>query len=159
VLVPVSAGSFDPFGDHKDENGAEAKNAIDNDPTTFWHTDFYLNYPTFGNLKQGTGLFLDMGRTVRLSQVIVQFGTICCAHVEIEIGNTDPGSASLSAFTAVQSSSTAAGSTTFNVTSGVTGRYVLIWITYLPRMAGSTNQYEALIYNVVVHGSAVSQSG
>jgi len=159
VLTPVSAGSFDPFGDHKDENGAEAKYAIDNDPSTFWHTDFYLNYPAFGNLKQGTGLFLDMGRPVRLSQVVVQFGAICCAHVQIEIGNSDPGSSPLSAFTAVQSSSQAAGSTTFSVTSGVTGRYVLIWITYLPRLAGSANQYEAQIYNVVVHGSAVSQSG
>jgi hypothetical protein len=36
---------------------------------------------------------------------------------------------------------------------------VLIWITYLPPMAGSPNRYEALIYNIVVHGSPVSQSG
>ena len=45
------------------------------------------------------------------------------------------------------------------MTSHATGRYVLIWITYLPRLAGSPNQYEAMIYNVVVHGSPVSQSG
>ena len=35
------------------------------------------------------GLILDMGKEVRLSQVMVQFGTICCTHAEIEIGNSD----------------------------------------------------------------------
>ena len=160
VLTPVGANSFDPMGTGGGENANEAKNAIDNNPSTFWHTDFYDNYPNFGNLKSGTGLILDMGHAVRLSQVVVQFGSICCAHVEIEIGNNaSPVPSWPSSFTVVQRSSAAVGSTTFDVTSGVTGRYVLIWITYLPRLAGSQNEYEALIYNVVVHGSAVSQSG
>ena len=35
---------------------------------------------------------------------------------------------------------------------------MLIWITDLPPLAGS-RQYEAQIYNVMVHGFAVSQSG
>jgi serine/threonine protein kinase len=160
VLAPVSANSFDPFGTGGNENGDEAKYAIDNNPSTFWHTDFYIDYPTFGNLKSGTGLILDMGRPVRLSQVVVQFGAICCAHVEIEIGNNNsPVASTLTTFTQVQSSNNAVGTTTFNVTSSVAGRYVLIWITYLPRLAGSANEYEALIYNVVVHGSAVNPSG
>ncbi len=159
VLTPVSANSFDPLGSTKDENEDDAKYAIDGNPSTFWHTDFYYNYPNFGNLKTGTGLILDMGRPVRLSQVVVQFGTVCCTHVEIEIGNdASPVPAALSSFTAVQTSDTAVGTTTFNVTSKATGRYVLIWITYLPRLAGSANEYEAQIYNVVVHGSAVSPS-
>jgi serine/threonine protein kinase len=160
VLRPVSANSFDPLGTSGNENGNEAKYAIDGNPNTFWHTDYYLDYPNFGNLKTGTGLILDMGGPVRLSQVVVQFGSSCCAHVEIEIGNNDtPVASTLNAFTPVQSSDNAVGSTTFDVTSRVTGRYVLIWITYLPRLAGTSNSYEAMIYNVVVHGSAVSQSG
>jgi hypothetical protein len=101
-----------------------------------------------------------MGGPVRVSQLVVQFGTICCAHVKIEIGNNDnPDAATLGTFTAVQSSANAVGSTTFDVTSHATGRYVLIWITYLPPLAGSSNRYEAMIYNIVVHGSSVSQSG
>ena len=117
VLRPVGANSFDPLGSSKDENGNEAQYAIDNNPGTFWHTDFYDSYPTFGNLKTGTGLILDMGGPVRLSQVVVQFGTICCAHVEIEIGNDNsPSAATLNTFTQVQSSDNAVGSTTFNVT-------------------------------------------
>ncbi len=44
------------------------------------------------------------------------------------------------------------------MTSKTTGRYVLIWITDLPS-TGNSNQYESFIYNITVHGSAVSQSG
>jgi hypothetical protein len=161
VLTPVSANSFDALGhDGGDEDGAAAKFAIDNNPSSFWHTDYYFTYPALGNLKKGTGLILDMGKQVRLSQVVVQFGASCCADVEIEIGNdNNPVPATLSTFTEVASSTSAHGSTTFNVSSSASGRYVLIWITRLPPLAGSTNQYEAQIYNVVVRGPAASQSG
>jgi hypothetical protein len=161
VLTPVSANSFDALGnDGGDEDGSGAKYAIDNDPSTFWHTDYYFTYPNFGNLKKGTGLILDMGKQVRLSQVAVQFGASCCADVQIEIGNNNaPVPSALGSFTSVASSTTAHGVTTFNVTGDTTGRYVLIWITRLPPLAGASNKYEAQIYNVVVHGSAVSQSG
>jgi serine/threonine protein kinase len=161
VLTPVSANSFDALGnDGGNEDGAGAKNAIDNNPSTFWHTDYYLTYPNLGNLKKGTGLILDMGKQVRLSQVVVQFGASCCADVEIEIGkNNTPVPSTLNTFTEVASSTSAHGSTTFDVSSNATGRYVLIWITRLPPLTGSAGEYEAQIYNVVVHGSAVSQSG
>jgi hypothetical protein len=161
VLTPVSANSFDALGnDGGNEDGSGAKNAIDNSASTFWHTDYYFTYPALGNLKKGTGLILDMGKQVRLSQVVVQFGASCCTDVEIEIGNNNtPVPSALSFFTKVASSTTAHGSTTFDVSSATTGRYVLIWITRLPPLAGTGNQYEAQIYNVVVHGSAASQSG
>ena len=161
VLTPVSANSFDALGnDGGNEDGGGAKNAIDNSASTFWHTDYYFTYPNLGNLKKGTGLILDMGKQVRLSQVVVQFGASCCTDVEIEIGNdNNPAPSALSSFTKVASSTTAHGSTTFDVSSTTTGRYVLIWMTRLPPLAGTGNQYEAQIYNVVVHGSAASQSG
>ena len=161
VLTPVSANSFDALGDDGgNEDGSGAKYAIDNNPSTFWHTDYYLTYPALGNLKKGTGLILDMGKQVHLSQVVVQFGASCCTDVEIEIGNSNtPVPSALNSFTKVASSTTAHGSTTFDVSGNTTGRYVLIWVTRLPPLAGTGNQYEAQIYNVVVHGSAASQSG
>jgi hypothetical protein len=161
VLTPVSANSFDALGnDGGDEDGSAAKYAIDNSPSTFWHTDYYLTYPALGNLKKGTGLILDMGKQVRLSQVVVQLGGSCCADVQIEIGNdNNPVPSALNSFTSVASSTTAHGVTTFNVSSNTTGRYVLIWFTRLPPLTGAANEYQAQIYNVVVHGSAVSQSG
>jgi hypothetical protein len=161
VLKPTSANSFDALGnDRGNEDGAGAKYAIAGIPGKYWHTDYYLDYPVFGNLKKGTGLILDMGERVRLSQVAVQFGPSCCAHVGIEIGNdNDPVPSALRTFTEVASSTTAASTTTFDVSSNTTGRYVLIWITYLPPLAGYANRYQAQIDNVVVHGAAVSQSG
>jgi hypothetical protein len=161
LLTPAGANSYDALGtDGGNENANDAKYAIDGSTSTAWHTDYYLGTSTFGNLKKGTGLILDMGKQVQLSQVMVQFGTICCAHVEIEIGNSDtPTPSALSTFTEVQSSNSAQGVTNFSVTKKTTGRYVLIWITDLPPRAGSSGSYEALIYNVVLHGSAARQPG
>jgi serine/threonine protein kinase len=160
LLKPAGVSSFNPLGQPPGDNEdqGDVQNARDGSTSTAWHTSFYLNHSALGNLKKGTGLILDMGKQVRLSQLVVQFGTTCCTHVSIEIGNdSTPNPAALSSFTVLQSSATAAGSTTFNVTKQATGRYVLIWITDLPPLTG--NMYEALIYNVIVRGFASAKSG
>jgi hypothetical protein len=161
LLKPVSADSFDVYGnDGGNENADDAPYAIDGSTSTAWHTDYYFGNPVFGGLKTGTGLILNMGKKVRLSQVKVQFGASCCTHVEIEIGNDDtPDAAALRTFTNLQSSDKAAGVTTFSVNSAATGQYVLIWITDLPPRVGNSGQYESLIYDVTLQGSAPSQSG
>lgn len=158
-LTPVSATVYNPLGSSDDDDTADAAKAIDGNASTFWHTSYYLGHQ-FGNLKKGTGLILDMGRTVRLSQLTVQFGTSCCTHVLIEVGNSNTASAAaLSTFTPVQSSSAAHGSTTFDVTKQATGRYVLIWITDLPPLDGSTGRYETMIYNITARGFTSGQPG
>ena len=101
-----------------------------------------------------------MGKQVRLSQVQIQFGATCCTHVQIEIGNDNTSStAALHSFTELQASDTAAGPVTFTMTKQATGRYLLIWLTSLPPLAGNPGRYETMIYNVVVHGFAAGQSG
>ncbi len=155
----MSATVYNPLGSSDDDDPADAPKAIDGSTSTFWHTSYYLGHQ-FGNLKKGTGLILDMGRPVRLSQLTVQFGTTCCTHVMIEVGNSSTASAAaLGTFTPVQSSSAAQGSTTFDMTKQVTGRYVLIWITDLPPLAGNPGKYETLIYDVTAHGFASGQPG
>jgi hypothetical protein len=153
VLKPVAATAVGPGGG---DDTAQAQLAIDGSAATAWHTSFYIGDPVFGGLQKGTGLLLDMGKQVRLNQVVVQFGTSCCAHAQIAIGN-DPG-ASASAFTVLQSSDRGQGSTTFSVTKNASGRYVLIWLTYLPPN-NTPNRYQAFISSVSVRGSTVSQSG
>ena len=145
ILQPVSANAAD--------NPTQAGAAIDGSTTTNWSSQFYIGNPVFGGLRKGSGLILDMGKQVRLSEVQVQFGSICCAAVHIDIGNSsDPSSES--GFTTVASASHAVDITKFNVTSSARGQYVMIWFTSLPPMAGSPNQYEAQVYNVVVRGSS-----
>ena len=145
ILQPVSANAAD--------NPTQAGAAIDGSTTTNWSSQFYIGNPVFGGLRKGSGLILDMGKQVRLSEVQVQFGSICCAAVHIDIGNSsDPSSES--GFTTVASASHAMVITKFNVTSSARGQHVMIWFTSLPPMAGSPNQYEAQVYNVVVRGSS-----
>jgi hypothetical protein len=160
VLKPAGITTFNIFGtDSEDAQGAP--NAIDGNPSTFWHTDYYLNYSNFGRLKKGTGLILNMGRQVRLSQVEVQFGTVCCTTAEIYLGNSNTMSTeALNNFTLVSPSAAAAGNHVYNVSSQATGQYLLIWLTNLPpQQGGPPNQYQARIYNIVVRGAAVSGAG
>jgi hypothetical protein len=145
VLKPVGATAADNSG------GAAA--AIDGSTSTDWHSQWYRGDPVFGGLRKGSGLVIDMGTKVRLSQVKVQFGTTGASSVRIGIGNSDDPTSD-SGFTTVASSSAAQGTTKFNVSSSATGRYVMIWYTKLPPLAGSSDQYEAQVYNVVVRGSS-----
>jgi hypothetical protein len=160
VLKPVSDNTFNIFGTD-DEDAADAPLAIDSKPGTFWATDSYKAYPKFGNLKSGTGLIIDMGRPVRLSQVEVQFGTDGSTTAEIYLGNSNAMSkTALNNFTKVAAAATASGDHVYPINSSATGRYVLIWLTgNLPAMPDSPGQYQARIYNVVVRGAAVANSG
>jgi hypothetical protein len=159
VLTPSGADTFNIFGSDN-EDAAQVQQAIDTGPgslSTFWATDYYYGRPKFGGLKSGTGLLLDMGRTVRLNQVDVLFGSKCCTTAEIYLGNSNAKSKNaLDNFKLVAPSATASGHHVFTTSGDATGRYVLIWITSLPPKAGSANQFQALIYNVVVRGAAVS---
>jgi hypothetical protein len=161
VLKPAGDTTFNILG-NDDEDLANAPNAIDTGPgslSTYWATNFYDTNPKFGGLKSGTGLLIDMGRTVRLSQVDVLFGSLCCTSAEIYLGDSNVKSrTALSNFTLVSPVATASGSHVFPVSSDATGRYVLIWLTNLPPMQGQPGKYQALIYNVVVRGTAVSGS-
>jgi hypothetical protein len=155
MLTPANAHGFDALNlasDPQNENDDEAKFAIDGNPGTAWHTQFYLGNPVFGGLKTGTGLILDMGKAVRLSQVTVTFGPTAGANVAIELGNDNAVRAStLSTFTTVASAQDVGGTFTFKTTSSTTGRYVLIWFTKLPPLG--PGKFEAEIFNVVVRGS------
>jgi serine/threonine protein kinase len=159
-LKPVSATVYNPLGDPGDDDPGDAQNVIDGNASTSWHTSYYFSH-LFGNLKKGTGLILDMGRPVRLSQVTIQFGSSCCTHVQLELGNNSTGSREdpLPGFTPVQTSATAVNGTTFNVTSKASGRYLLIWITDLPPLASQPGHFETIINDVAVRGYTAGQPG
>jgi hypothetical protein len=166
VLTPASDSTFNIYGSPpgNTENQATAPAAIDNSPSTAWSTSYYFNKPNFGGLKPGTGLLIDMGKEVRLSQVEVLFNSKGSTTASIYLGNNPAMSrTSLSNFTLVSPSASATGDHNFPVSSQATGRYVLIWLTSLPPLskappgapAGNT-YFEGQVFNVVVHGSAAS---
>jgi serine/threonine protein kinase len=166
VLKPTSVSTFNIYGSPpgNTENQETAPGAIDNSLSTAWSTSYYFNHPNFGGLKPGTGLLIDMGKEVRLSQVEVLFAAKGSTTASIYLGNNPAMSnAALSNFTPVSPSASASGDHKYPVSSTATGRYVLIWLTSLPPLpktpAGqspSNTYYEGEIYNVVVRGNAAS---
>jgi serine/threonine protein kinase len=157
LLTPVGAGGFDALGINSDpgnEDNAQAGLAIDANPATAWHTQYYLGNPVFGGLKQGTGLILDMGKQVSLKSVQVTFGPNGGGDVAIKVGNDRTiAPATLSTFTTVANQTSLAGGTqTFQTSSSAKGRYVLIWFTKLPPLPGG-GKYQAFVYNVAVRGT------
>jgi serine/threonine-protein kinase len=76
-LVPIAAAhSFDPEGGGgASENEQLAADAIDGQAATSWRTETY-NTRAFGNLKQGVGLVLDLGRAHDLERLAVASPTV-----------------------------------------------------------------------------------
>ncbi len=64
------ASAFDPPPGDGDENSAQANNAIDDNPQTFWSTQTYSS-PRFGNLKRGIGLVLRTSRPAEMKTLEV----------------------------------------------------------------------------------------
>jgi hypothetical protein len=158
TLTPVGDSTFNILGtDSEDAN--QAPNAIDGSTSTYWATDYYFQ-PNFGG-KLGTGLIIDMGKSVRLSQVQVAVGTIGTTTAEIYLGNNNAKSkTALQNFTKVGKSTGGTGTLTYSISSQATGRYVLVWLTGdLPVNPDQQGTYQGRIYNVVVRGTTVSAAG
>jgi hypothetical protein len=147
VVKPDKASGFDPLGD-KEEKAELAALTIDGKPSTFWKTDNYNN-AELGNLKDGVGLLLDMGKSMQISDVVATLADAPGASVELKVGD----SADLSSLKTVAKEKDASGKITFKPDQAASGQYVLIWFTRLPADAG---KFHGTIYEVVVHspGSA-----
>src|SRR5580692_10560534 len=110
VLTPASVSTFNIYGKPpgNTENQTTAPAAIDNSLSTAWSTSYYFNHPNLGGLKPGTGLLIDMGKQVRLSQVDVLFASQGSTTASIYLGNNAAMSENaLSDFTLVSPSATA----------------------------------------------------
>ncbi len=147
AVKPAKAQGFDPLGD-RTVHPEIAANAIDGKDSTEWHTDSY-NSAEFGRLKKGVGLLLDMGKSVRVSDVVVSLGGTKGASLELKVGDSND----LDDLKTVADHDKASGTVTLTPDKEASGRYVLIWFTRLPAFEG---RFRGTIYDVVVHspGSA-----
>lgn len=120
VRVPLTAvGALDPEGDQR-ENDEQASLAVDGRAATAWATE---RYETF--FKQGVGLVLDAGRSVRLQRLDVVTGTPGVT-AEIRAGASPAGP-----FRRVAAVQPLARRTPFRL-GGARARYVVVWITAIP---------------------------
>jgi hypothetical protein len=147
ALIPASATAFGPLGESDGDNPEIARLAIDGSPATAWHTQWYAT-AAFGSLKPGTGLLLDMGRPVTITSAQIMLGAMTGAEVQLRAGD-EPALADLRP---VAQARAVGGVVTMRPGRPPKARYLLLWFTQLP--PDSSGTFEALIYNVRLHGTA-----
>jgi len=124
-VTPVSATASGPGGTSDGDNPQDASLALSGNPATPWHTDWYAT-PTFGNLKAGTGLLLDLGRTLTITGATIQLGHIPGADFQLRAGTSPADLAT------VASDSGVGGLVRLRLPSPVRAQYLLVWFTLLP---------------------------
>jgi hypothetical protein len=128
LLVPVSAEAFGPLRGRHGDHPELAHAAVDGEVNTAWHTDWYIT-ARFGNLYRGTGLLLDMGRPVMITQAWITLGSPHGARFELRAGPA-PTPARLKAVARVAQTGDVVR---LRLARSAHYRYLLIWFTRLPR--------------------------
>ena len=145
VLVPASVTAFGPAGTADGDDPQRASFAISGQAATPWYSDWYAT-PDFGHLQAGTGLLVDMGRTVTISSVRLSLGGRAGATVELRAGSRPV----LADLHTVATSAGSGSIVELSLTSPAHARYLLIWFTKLPPDNAGT--YQASIYAISVRG-------
>ncbi|MCZ4499449.1 MAG: prkC 3 [Marmoricola sp.] len=134
-LKIAAAGDFDPEGSSPEENPEQVPNAIDGNPDTVWKTSTYKD-SALGGLKSGVGLVVDLGSDQKVGSVEVQLvGT----PTDLEVYATSEGTVDPPAELADaqrQAGATANGtSVVLRIDPTVRTRYLILWLTKLPKSA------------------------
>jgi cytoskeletal protein RodZ len=145
VLAPAGVAAFGPAGTADGDDPQRAALAVAGHPARPWSSDWYTT-PDFGRLQAGTGLLLDMGRTVTVSSVRLSLAGRSGADLQLRAGSR-PVPAYLPR---VASASNAGGTVQLRPGAPVHVRYVLIWFTKLPPDNAGT--YQASVYKITVQG-------
>jgi cytoskeletal protein RodZ len=147
ALAPASVAAFGPAGTADGDDPQGAAQAISGNPATPWSSDWYTT-SNFGNLQSGTGLLLDMGRTVTISTVRLSLGGSPGADLQLRAGGTP----ALAGLHTVATSTGAGGTVQLSLASPAHARYLLIWFTKLP--PDNSGTYQASIYAITVRGQS-----
>jgi eukaryotic-like serine/threonine-protein kinase len=143
TVAVTGARSFDPQGGG-DENEASAASAVDGRPDTAWRTETYTNR-SFGNLKQGVGLVVDLDAAHALRSLTLTSPTSGWS-MSVYVG--DGTATTLEGWGAPVASATGIqGSSTVDL-RGAEGDAVLIWVTDL----GDGAQHRVEVTEVTVAG-------
>jgi hypothetical protein len=145
VLAPASVAAFGPAGLADGENPHYAALAVSGHPGTPWYS-YVSASPGLPGPAPGTGLLLDMGRTVTITSVRVSMVGKAGAAVQLRAGRESL----LSSLPQVAAVSGAGDRVLLAPRAPVSVRYVLIWFTQLPPDRAGT--YQAAVYQVTVQG-------
>ena len=144
ALAPVSAVAFGPHGMADGDNPQIAARVL-TDPAMGWVSQWYAT-PSFGDLKQGTGLLLDLGRTVTVTTVTLTLGSPPGTSLELRLG----AAPDLGALPVVATGTATRDQLGLPLASPAKGRYVLLWFTRLPPDDAGT--YQLFVHQVAIQG-------
>jgi hypothetical protein len=143
-LAVTAIAAFGPEGTSDGDSPGLASRALGDDAQP-WYSSSYLS-PEFGHRQTGTGLLLDMGKTVTVSSVRLTLGGQAGAAVQVRVGDI----AVLADLFIVSSAADVGGTVRLPTEVRASGRYVLIWFTELPPIGHG--EYQASVYNATVDG-------
>jgi hypothetical protein len=155
-VIPVSSIRIvDPKGDGTELSGASAM--IDGRTSTDWHTQSY-NSADFGGVsyKPGMGVLLDLGEETQVDSIKVEFAEPG-ATIDARLGDTDPGTGHtgdtevFNTFTKTSAGAVTDAPPTTVISVGAKTRYVLLWMTEMPRI--SSGKFRVGIQEITVNGS------
>lgn len=143
-LAVSSITAFGPEGPADGDNPRVASRILDVGTDQPWYSQWYTT-PSFGGLRTGTGLLLDLDTPTTVTDVWLTLGSEPGADVQVHVGSTP----SLDMPT-VASAWGAGGTVRLTAATPAEGRYVLIWFTRLP--PDGHGHYQVSVYNVMVDG-------
>jgi putative peptidoglycan lipid II flippase len=148
----VGDQDFDPLPQGSgDENPAEAPLAIDGDPATAWTTSLYYTSANLNGQKPGVGLVLDLGSAKPVREVKVTLEGVP-TNLELRAAPasaTTAPSTSAAEYTKVAAVNHAGTLATFTLHKPVTTRFLLVWLTSLPKVTGG---YQGKVAEIQVFG-------
>jgi hypothetical protein len=148
-LAAVRAIAFGSQGPANGDNPQIAARALTGTGLG-WQSQWYAT-PYFGDLKLGTGLLLDLGRSYPVSSVRVTLGGLAGANFQVRLGERAEFGALPVAAAGI--AATAGDVLTLPLRAPVSARYVLIWFTKLP--PDGEGHYQASVRQVTVRGLPV----
>ena len=121
------ATGFDPEGDQSEKDSL-AKAVLDGNPATAWQSEGY-NSPSFGGLKKGVGLILDLG-----SPKVVHSATLVLGNGPADVTVYSAPTRSLDGASTIGTAQGAGDTVTVTANGDLEpARYVIVWFTLLPQ--------------------------
>ncbi|GAA8843946.1 hypothetical protein DUHN55_09750 [Helicobacter pylori] len=139
-LAIANAAGYDPAPGDGVEHNAEVPRVYDGDPDTIWTTEGYED-PSFGGVKQGVGVTVDLGQAQDISSVTLQLPLAAQATVYAGDQPTNSG-------TEIGRTDGRTGEVELTPSGQVTGRYVTVWFTTLSQ--GDDGRYRAAVGEITV---------
>ncbi|MEU2712761.1 protein kinase family protein [Streptomyces sp. NPDC007205] len=140
-LTPIKIQDSREFVAEGDAQHGDVRNTYDGNASTYWRTKSFNAGPPIAPLKPGVGIMYDLGSAKKLSTATLdmRYGG---DHTTVELYAADSLTPpSLDSMTRIGEATTTSNTATVKVTKPVTTRYVLVWLTAVPKSGYDSTLY------------------